>query len=362
MEDASSIEILAYPSPAVSQLTRLRGAVGRLVPGVAMATAIAVGATFLGRLAPVVGAPVIAIVAGIVISALRSPAASARIGLDFTAKRVLQASIVVLGLNLSLHQVLVTGAASLPVLAGTLVGALAGAYFIGRRLKLHRDLATLIGVGTAICGASAIAATEAVIDAEDADVAYAIATIFTFNVVAVLLYPTLGHLMGLSQHAFGLWAGTAINDVSSVVAASSVYGHAATAYAVVVKLARTLALLPIAFVLSALRRRGGANSALEPALAREQRRGQLRKAVPTFLFVFVAAVIVNTAGLIPLHWHGPLDNLATWMITAALAAIGLSTRFRDLRRTGPRPMVLGAALWAIVGVTSLLLQLATGTI
>ena len=133
-----------------------------------------------------------------------------------------------------------------------------------RRLHLGRDLNTLIGVGTAICGASAIAATDAVIGADEADVSYAIATIFTFNVVAVLSFPSLGHLIGLSQHAFGLWAGTAINDTSSVVAASTIYGHAAVSYAVVVKLTRTLAIVPISLGLAAWRNRSARQANANP--------------------------------------------------------------------------------------------------
>lgn len=193
-------------------------------------------ATVLGHFAPVVGAPVFAIVGGIIISLLRQPTPRERPDLTFSSKVVLQGSIVVLGTGLSFHQVLVTGSSSLPVLLGSLTVALVGAALLGRLLSIDRDLRTLIGVGTGICGASAIAATNAVISATEADVSYAIATIFTFSVVAVLTFPTIGHLLSLSPHAFGLWSGTAVNDMSSVVAASSIFGHGATSYAVVVKL------------------------------------------------------------------------------------------------------------------------------
>ena len=128
------------------------------------------------------------------------------------------------------------GQSSLPVLLGTLAVALLGARLLGRALSIDNDLRTLIGVGTGICGASAIAATDAVISASEADVSYAITTIFTFNVIAVLTFPTIGRLLSLSPHSFGLWAGTAVNDMSSVVAASSIFGRGATSFAVVVKL------------------------------------------------------------------------------------------------------------------------------
>jgi len=343
----------------------------------AAAAAIAAAATVLGGFVPVVGAPVFAIVVGIMVSSFHAPPECLRPGLAFTAKRVLQGSIMVLGLGLSLRQVLSTGTSSLPVLLGTLVVALIVAGLVGRMLRLRSDLSTLIGVGTAICGASAIAATDAVIGADEADVSYAIATIFTFNVVAVLSYPTLGHVLGLSQHSFGLWAGTAINDTSSVIAASTVYGHATASYAVVVKLTRTLAIIPICLGLAAWhgRRRTMAqtttesipDTGLEAGVGRPyetppRTRFELRRIVPVFILGFVAAVTFNTIGLVPSHWHHGLSELAIWMITAALAAIGLSTKPRDIRQAGPRPILFGAILWVTVGVVSLALQKATGTI
>jgi uncharacterized integral membrane protein (TIGR00698 family) len=264
---------------------------------------------------------------------------------------VLQGSIMVLGLGLSLRQVVSTGERSLPVLLGTLVVTLAVAWLAGRALRLGSGVTTLVGIGTAVCGASAIAAGEAVIGAGEADVSYAIATIFSFNIVAVLSYPTLGHLLGLSQHAFGLWAGTAINDTSSVVAASTVFGHSAANYGVVVKLTRTLAIIPICLALAWRNRRAGGAD-----------RGPVdwRRVVPLFIFGFLAAVALNTAGLVPVGWHHRLSDLAAWMITAALAAIGLSTSPGQIRRSGLRPLALGGILWATVGVTSLALQAATG--
>lgn len=300
-----------------------------------------------------IGAPVIAIVAGIIIAAVRTPSRRLHPGVRFASSTVLQGSIVVLGFNLSIRQVLLTGVASLPVLVGTLAIALGAAWVAGRLLGVGPDARTLIGAGTAICGASAIAAVDAVIGAADADVAYAVSTIFTFNVVAVLLYPALGHLMGLSQHAFGLWAGTAINDTSSVVAASTIYGHAAASYGVVVKLTRTLAIVPICLWLASRGDRRGAGAGGRPLL---------RKVFPRFVLGFVAAAIVNSVGWVPASWHHGLADLASWLITAALAGIGLSTRVRDIRAAGPRPLLLGAVLWATVGVSSLALQAATGTL
>ena len=340
--------------PSRSRLARARALLPGLVPVVVL-TAVA---TVLGRLAPVVGAPVFAIVGGIAIALVRPPGVQARPGLDFAAKTVLKASIVVLGTGLSFHEVLTIGVASLPVLLGTLAVALLGAIVVGRSLGVARYLRTLIGVGTGICGASAVAATDAVISASDADVSYAIATIFTFNVAAVLTFPSIGHGLGLSPHAFGLWSGTAINDLSSVVAASTIFGHGATSYAVVVKLTRTLMIVPIAVGLSAWRAR-----AIRPRATADgpgALRG-MRHVVPVFIGWFLVAVALNTIGLVPTSWHSALSATAAGMITMALGAIGLSTQPRDICHAGFRPLVLGAILWVLVAATSLALQALTGT-
>ncbi len=361
----------ADPPVDATPTARVVAATRRIAPGLAAAVAITVVASWLGGFAPIVGAPVFAILIGIAIALVRPPGTSLAPGIKFTSKKVLQGSIVVLGFGLSLSQVIHTGVESLPVLIGTLVGALGLAWLVGRWLKIRRDANVLIGVGTAICGASAIAATDAVIDADEADVSYAIATIFLFNVIAVLAYPSIGHALGLSQHSFGLWAGTAINDTSSVVAASNIYGQSAVSFAVVVKLTRTLAIIPICVGVAWLwnRRRLHAHASATTSETADAPEGQkntarvpLRRIFPLFIAVFIAAVLVNSTGVIPDGWHHPLADLATWMITAALAAIGLSTKAADIRRAGIRPILLGGILWASVGLISLGLQAATGTL
>ncbi|WAL69405.1 putative sulfate exporter family transporter [Amycolatopsis cynarae] len=330
----------------------------QVLPGLAVAFTVAGIATVLGRLVPLVGGPVFGIVAGTAAAALLPGlrAACWAPGYQVAAKPVLQLSIVVLGTGLSLREVVRVGGGSLPVMLGTLAVALLGAWALGRLLGVGGDARTLIGVGTGICGASAIAATTAVIGAAETEVAYAVGTIFTFNIAAVLLFPPLGHLLGMSPHAFGLWSGTAINDTSSVVAAAFAYGGDAGAYGIVVKLTRTLMIIPIVLVLallSARRRAGG------PARLREM---PWRRIVPVFLVGFVVAAGLDSAGLIPPGWHPALSGLGTFLITAALAGIGLSLRPADLRRAGPRPLVLGGLLWVAVAASSLGLQAVTGTL
>lgn len=340
-----------------SETNNPRKKYAQIFPGLAMAVVLAAIATVLGKLAPIVGAPVFAIVIGIIVSTLRRPKTNAEAGLKFSAKTVLQASIVILGTGLSFTQVITTGTSSLPVLIGTLVVALAGAWFFGRLLGVTKDLRTLIGVGTAICGASAVAATDAVISASESDVSYAIATIFTFNVAAVLTFPSIGHLLGMTSHAFGLWAGTAVNDVSSVVAAASIFSPAATSYAIIVKLTRTLMIIPITLVLAFIR----SNKSPDREVSQVKLK-HFHKVLPIFIGWFLIAVTLNTLKVIPVGWHGDLSYAAQFMITVALGAIGLSSRLDKIRSAGIKPLALGAILWILVATTSLGLQSITGTI
>ena len=322
-----------------------------LVPGVALAAAIALVATGIGHALPLLGAPVAGLLLGVALS--RAVAARPRLqpGVAFAGRSLLQVAVVLLGSALSLRQVAHVGASSLPVMLGTLAVCLALAYLLGRWLGIGRDLRTLIGVGTGICGASAIAAVSPVIRARSADVAYAISTIFLFNLVAVLAFPPLGHLLGLSQHDFGLFAGTAVNDTSSVVAAASTYGSSATDYAVVVKLTRTLMIIPICLGLAALTRSGEREAS---ALRRVSR------LVPWFLVGFIVLAALNSLGWVPSAAHQPLRDASVFLITLALTAIGLRTDVAGLRRAGSRPLLLGLLLWVAVAGTSLVLQWAAG--
>ncbi len=363
---------------------------GRLVPGLALATGIAVVATVIGRFLPVVGAPVSGVVIGAVLGTVRRPGPVVRPGITTASKTVLQFAVVLLGAQLSLLQVARVGVQSLPVMLGTLVICLLAAWGIGRALGVVGNLRTLIGVGTGICGASAIAAVTPVIGAVSIEVAYAVSTIFLFNVAAVVVFPVVGHALGMSQHAFGLFAGTAVNDTSSVVAAASTYGPGAADFAVVVKLVRTLMIIPVVLGLAWLVGRraektatastgdGSAagdarvagdvaldGSAIEPTVVPPRGKWSPRRVfrlVPWFLIGFVLVAAVNSTGVIPGPAHPAIAAVAAFLITVALSAIGLSTDIAGFRRAGFRPLVLGGSLWIVVSLSSLGLQALTGSI
>ncbi|GAA4488041.1 YeiH family protein [Rhodococcus olei] len=329
-----------------------------------LAFVIAAVATVFGKVFPVIGGPVTGIVTGVVVATVFKPGPRFKPGIKTGSKFLLQVSVVILGTQLSLMQVVRVGVDSLPVMLGTLAVCLVSAYLIGRCLGIVGDLRTLIGVGTGICGASAIAAVTPVIGAAEVAVTYAVSTVFLFNIAAVLTFPMIGHALGMSEHAFGLFAGTAVNDMSSVVAASTTFGPTAANYAVVVKLTRTLLIIPICLGLAALVSRrarhcervvDGAAEAADPAS-----RIRIHRLVPWFLVGFLVLAAANTAGLVPAASHHALAEVSVFLITVALSAVGLSTDLPGLRRTGPRPLILGAALWVIVTLSSIGLMAVTG--
>jgi uncharacterized membrane protein YadS len=340
----------------------------------------------VGEYVPLVGSAVPGAVIGAVIALTVKPGARVAPGLKWASTFVLQCSVVLLGAQLSIGEAARVGLSSLPVMLGTLAVCLGAAWLFGRLLGVPRDLRTLIGVGTGICGGSAIAAVSPVIEAASTDVAYAISTIFLFNITAVLAFPLLGHALGMSQQSFGLFAGTAVNDTSSVVATATTYGAAATSHAVVIKLVRTLMIIPICLTLAALTARnrrpaGPAHPAvpgqptaapqapMAPTAPRASAAGRARisparvlRLVPWFLIGFVIAAAVNSTGVIPAAAHAPLQHASVFLVAVALSAIGLSTDVAALRKAGHRPLLLGAVLWVTVAAASLGLQALTGTL
>lgn len=327
-----------------------------LFPGLIFAVITAVIATLLGNAFPLIGGAVFGIILGILVNSLFAIPWKAEAGLCFASKRILQWAIVALGSGLSLTQVYKVGMSSFSVMIFTLLAAFITAYGFGKLMKIPIKLTSLIGVGTAICGGSAIAAISPIIEAEDQDIAYSISTIFLFNIIAVVIFPPLGHLLGFTDKAFGLWAGTAINDTSSVVAAGYAYSNEAGAYATIVKLTRTTMIIPIAFIFAAIvsvfKKRAAAS--------KRDKNYNFRQIFPWFILWFLAASLMNTLGFI----SGPAATYITacgkFLIVVALSAIGINSDFRKMLKTGFKPMLLGLLVWFSVTIVSLLVQFATG--
>jgi uncharacterized integral membrane protein (TIGR00698 family) len=319
------------------------------LPGLLVVLGLSIIAAILGNLFPLVGAAVFGILLGIFLNSVFKVPALCDQGIAFSAKKILQFSIILLGGTLSIGQILKIGGTSFSVLIFTLTAAYVTAYFVGKKLGVPQNLIRLIGSGTAICGGSAIAAVSSVVQADEHDVAYAISTIFLFNILAVLLFPAIGHLLHLSNYGFGLFAGTAINDTSSVVAAGYTYSNIAGDYATIVKLTRTTLIIPICigYMIAMLR-------------AHHKASVNVVKIFPWFLLGFLSLAGINSLGGIPAQLIPTIKESAKFMIVMALVAIGLKTNIRKMIATGPRPMLLGLSVWLAVTATSLGVQLLSG--
>lgn len=326
--------------------------------GIVLSLFLALAAWELGSLFPIIGGPVFGIVLGIIINNTLGKPASTIKGITFTSKKILQWAIIVLGAGLSLNEVLKTGISSFSVMIFTILASFLTAYAVGKILGVPNKLKSLIGVGTAICGGSAIAAISPIIEADESEIAYSVSTIFLFNIIAVLIFPPLGHLLGFSDKAFGLWAGTAVNDTSSVVAAGYAFSNTAGVYATIVKLTRTTMIIPISIIFALI-------TAYKKKKESEKNTNvnyNLKKIFPWFILGFLFTSLLNTIGLFKGNSIVYINTVGKFMIIMALSAIGLNTNFKDMIKNGVKPMLLGLIVWFSVAVTSILVQLFTGQI
>lgn len=326
--------------------------------GLALCFLLAVPAWVLGLLLPVVGGPVFAILLGMLVTGLIKNRAAVNPGISFTSKKVLQYAVILLGFGMNLSVIASTGFQSLPIILSTISTSLIVAFLLHKALKTPTKISILIGVGSSICGGSAIAATAPVIDAKDEEIAQAISVIFLFNVIAALIFPTLGGLLGLSNYGFGLFAGTAVNDTSSVTAAASawdaIHGSNALETAAIVKMTRTLAIIPITLVLALYRSRQEANSDTKVSL---------RKIFPYFILYFVLASVITTVCTsigVPGSVFTPFKTLSKFLIVMAMAAIGLNTNLVKLVKSGGKPIFVGLCCWICIACVSLLMQRVLG--
>lgn len=316
--------------------------------GILLSLVIAAAAYWVGKTIPVIGGPVLGISLGILVSSVFNLPEITYKGTKFTSKYILQAAVILLGFEMNISRVIQVGKQSILVIFLTLSAAFLTAFLVGKRLKVHGKLATLIGVGTAICGGSAIAAAAPAIEADDEDVSFAISTIFLFNIIAVFLFPFAGRLLHMSDTGFGMWAGTAINDTSSVVAASFSFSDAAGNFATIVKLTRSLMIVPITLVLALVTAKNNKSA---------NNNFQFIKVFPWFVVGFLLAAILNSLGWIPGTTASALVQLGKFLIIMAMAAIGLNTNIRSFIKTGPRAILLGASTWLAVMLVSLAAQL-----
>ena len=337
----------------------------KIIPGFGAACILAFIARYIESILPIhiIGASVIALLLGMLINNFYKPACLSA-GLKFTSKKVLKLAIILLGASLSVNVILSVGKMSLMVMVFTLLTCFGGGYFVGKALGLNWKLSNLISAGTGICGGSAIAAIAPVIDAEDKDIAYAMSATFLFDMAMIILFPIMGRAIGMTDEAFGIWAGTAVNDTSSVVATGYAFSEGAGDFATMVKLTRTLSIIPtvitFAFISLRLKKKEAQKNSKNPDELKAN--FSIKKIFPWFILGFVAMSVVASIFTIPDEIVSGTKTASKFLMVSALAAIGLNTSFSSFKKSGIRPMIHGFIISALVVVVALLVEICMGVV
>ena len=319
--------------------------------GVAICFAVAAFSVLLEELIPggLLGASIIALFTGTMINSFFHPAWM-KPSLKFTSKRILKAAIILLGASLSVSTIMSVGKMTFFVMIFTFAMCFGGGYFIRRLFGLNWKLGNLISAGTGICGGSAVAAIAPVIDADDKDIAFAMSSTFLFDMVMIALYPLMGKALGMSDIAYGIWAGTSVNDTASVVASGYAFSEAAGDFATMVKLTRTIAIIPTVLVFAWISTR---IKQKEMKAANDGKKVNILKIIPWFIGGFLLLAILNSVGVIPAALSGSMKTASKFLMVTALAAIGLNTGIADFKKAGLAPMFYGVTIDTLVTLTAL---------
>ena len=324
---------------------------GMFALGVGVCFAVAALSVLLERLIPgeLLGASIIALFMGTFINSFFHPDWM-KPALKFTSKKILKAAIVLLGASLSINTIMSVGKMTFFVMIFTFAMCFGGGFFIRKLFGLNWKLSNLISAGTGICGGSAVAAIAPVIDADDKDIAFAMSSTFLFDMVMIALYPIMGRALGMSDIAYGIWAGTSVNDTASVVASGYAFSEAAGDFATMVKLTRTIAIIPTVLVFAYI---GTRMKQKELQAAGGGKKVNIVKIIPWFIGGFLALAIVNSIGLIPVAVSGVMKSASKFLMVTALAAIGLGTSITDFKKAGLAPMFYGITIDTLVTLTAL---------
>ena len=338
--------------------------------GILVTVTLAVASVFLSGLIPynLIGAGVFALIIGMLLNPLTAKYEILEKGFNFTSKQILRLAIILMGATLSFSQVVEVGKFSLFVMIFTLITAFGGGYLFGKLFKMNWKLSGLISAGTGICGGSAVAAIAQAIDAEDSDIAYAISATFIFDIVMVILFPIMGKYFGMSDLGYGLWTGTAVNDTSSVVAAGYAFSDIAGNFSVIVKLTRTLSIVPVVLIFSYINERL-IRKAEEISVAgdgtvaiHEKKKVDIKKIFPWFILMFLGVVAIKSIGILPEGLSSSISRISKFFMVMSLGAIGLKTNFKKLSKSGFAPMFHGFIISALVVIVAFLVQMAIGQI
>ena len=336
------------------------------LPGLVLSILIASTAMWIENLLPihVIGSAVIAMFIGMIINHYMSDMSVFAPGIKLTSKKILKLAIILLGLSLNINTILHVGKMSLTVMIFTLATCFGGGYFIGKALGLNWKLSNLISAGTGICGGSAIAAISSAIEADDNDVAYAMSATFLFDMAMIVMFPIMGRAMNMSAEAFGIWAGTAVNDTSSVVATGYAFSEAAGDFATMVKLTRTLSIIPTVVIFAFIHLHLKKKEAQKNGMSSNDLKANfsIAKIFPWFILGFVGMSLIASVFAIPTGFVAFTKKVSKFLMVSALAAIGLNTSFNKLKKSGIQPMIHGFIISALVVVVALLVEFGLGLV
>ena len=320
--------------------------------GIAICFLVAGLSVLLEKLIPgeLLGASIIALFMGTIVNSFFHPK-WIQPALKFTSKKILKAAIILLGASLSVSTILSVGKMTFFVMIFTFAMCFGAGFFIRKLFGLNWKLSNLISAGTGICGGSAVAAIAPVIDADDKDIAFAMSSTFLFDMVMIALYPLMGKALGMSDIAFGIWAGTSVNDTASVVASGYAFSEAAGDFATMVKLTRTIAIIPTVLVFAWISVR---MKQKEMRATGNSKKVNMMKIIPWFIGGFLLLAIINSIGLIPAAVSGIMKTASKFLMVTALAAIGLNTSLTDFKKAGLKPMFYGITIDTLVTLTALI--------
>ena len=323
----------------------------KYVSGIVLSGGIAAAAYFISLVLPagILGATLIALLLGMLLNPFICRYDVFTPGINWTSKIILRGGIILSGITLSFSQVLKAGKYALILMMFTLATAFGVGYLCKKVFKINWKLASLLSVSTAICGGTAVATLGPTIKAKDRDIAYAISATFIFDIITVIAFPWIGRILGLGDTGYGLWIGTAVNDTSSVVAAGYAFSDAAGALATIVKLTRTLFIVPIVLIFSWI-------YAKTETPSQTAEKVNIRKIFPWFILGFLAVVTVRSIGFVPDDVVNWISSLSKFFMSMALAAIGLKTSFKEVTGVGIKPIIAGVIIDASVVIISLIAQ------
>lgn len=324
---------------------------GMFIIGIAICFGVAGLSVLVESLIPgeLLGASIIALFMGTIINTFFHPT-WIKPALKFASKRILKIAIILLGASLSVNTIMSVGKKTFFVMIFTFAMCFGGGYFIRKLFGLNWKLSNLISAGTGICGGSAVAAIAPVIDADDKDVAFAMSSTFLFDMVMIALYPLMGKALGMSDIAYGIWAGTSVNDTASVVASGYAFSEIAGDFATMVKLTRTIAIIPTVLVFAYI---GTRMKQKELKASNNGQKVNLVKIIPWFIGGFLLLAVLNSVGFIPKATSGIIKDASKFLMVTALAAIGLGTSITDFKKAGLKPMFYGITIDTLVTLTAL---------